>query len=101
MRRAQMPRFAVLAGFVALLAFSTVRAAPGEDVKKLAEGLKKAIAANNTEQIQHALEALIDLGGSNACGEVVDLLPKLGPASDDTYWQLISAGSGFRDQQAL
>lgn len=76
-------------------------AAPPGDVKALAADLKKGVAAQNGEQIQRALEGLLEAGGANACDEVVSILPKLARAGDAVYWQLVSAGAGFRDGPAL
>jgi hypothetical protein len=76
-----------------------VDAAPG-DLKSFTADLKKAVGAQNHDQIQAALEGLLDCGGAAACGEVVDIIPKLTKAQDDTYWQLVSAAAGFRDGPA-
>lgn len=84
-----------------MLLLTTASAAPPGDLRGLTNDLKKAVGAQNTEQIQRALEGLLELGGGDACDEVVSLIPKLGRAGDETYWQLISGGSGFRDAPAL
>lgn len=87
-------------GALVLMASAAVAAPPG-DLKSLANDLKKAVGAQNSEQIQRALEGLLGLGGADACEEVVSIIPKLGRAGDDTYWQLVSGGAGFRDASAL
>lgn len=90
---------AVLLGLLALL--GTADAGPPGDVKSLVADLKKGVAAQSHEQMQPALEGLIDLGGAEAVGEVLEIIPKLQRASDDIYWQLVNSAAGFRDAQAL
>ncbi len=84
-----------------MLLVGTAQAAPPGDLKGLTNDLKKAVAAQSSEQIQRALEGLLELGGADACDEVVSIIPKLGRAGDDTYWQLVSGAAGFRDASAL
>lgn len=84
-----------------MLLVGTAHAAPPGDLKGLTNDLKKAVAAQSSEQIQRALEGLLELGGADACDEVVSIIPKLARAGDDTYWQLVSGGAGFRDASAL
>jgi hypothetical protein len=92
-------RLAPLGALIWLAA--TAQASPPGDVKALANDLKKAVAGQNSEQIQRALEAMLAHGGPDACEQVLTVIPKLGRAGDDTYWQLVSAGAGFREAPAL
>lgn len=78
-----------------------VAAAGAADVKQLSGNLKRAVGAQNAEQIQQAVEGLLDAGGRDALEAVLEHLPKLTRASGTTYWQLVGGAAGFRDRAAL
>jgi hypothetical protein len=96
-----VPRFRRLAPVCVLLGLAAAVHAAPSDVKALGRDLGKAVDSQSAEQIQHALEALLDHGGPDACEVVVGAVPRLQRANDGTYWQLVSAAAGFRDGPAL
>lgn len=74
----------------------------GPDVRSLAGELKKGVASQSAEQVEKALEGLIEAGGENAFEAVVKVLAATSRGgSEQIYWQLVSGASGFRDRPAL
>jgi len=97
-------RSAWLAGAAAVVGLTLVGAdalATPDDARTLGRRLKKAVGAQDSEAIQRVCEDLIALGGADGVEEVIDLIPKLDRVDEDTYWQMISAATGFTDRAAL
>src|SRR5581483_2664929 len=59
---------------------------------------KEALNVENTEGVRKACDELIDAGGKEAIGVILDLL---GRVPGMGYWQLSGAAAGFRDKAAL
>ncbi len=60
--------------------------------------LKDALKKGDSKAIAEACEELIKTGGKASLAEILGALPR---AEGATYWQLVTAAAGFRDDAAL
>ena len=93
-----MSRARRAASFVVVVVLLALSPALAADVGSATKALKDAVAKDDAKGIEDACHDLVASAGKESLAPILGLVTK---AEGATYWRLVSAAGGFRDEPAL